>query len=68
MLFSYGSGLCATMMTTKVISNPLGEGQIQAIFDRLANRIKVDPKQYTKIMLERENNFGKFRGSIPLNE
>lgn len=47
MLFSYGSGLCATMMTAKVISNPLGEAQIQFILDRLSNRIKVDPQEYT---------------------
>lgn len=31
MLFSYGSGLMASMLTVKVMSNPLSKSQINAI-------------------------------------
>ena len=64
MLFSYGSGLCSTMLTVRVHQNPLSKQQVDSVLDRLKNRIKVSPEEYTQIMLERERNFGKYRGPI----
>lgn len=43
MLFSYGSGLCSSMLTIKIHSNPLSVNQIDTIVDRLKNRVKVTP-------------------------
>jgi 3-hydroxy-3-methylglutaryl CoA synthase len=40
-MFSYGSGLCSTMMIAKIHSNPLSNVQIKAISDRLSNRVKI---------------------------
>lgn len=68
MLFSYGSGLCSSMLTVKVHQNPLNKQQVDKILNRLQNRIKVSPEEYTQVMLEREKNFGVYKGPIKLNE
>ena len=47
MLFSYGSGLCSTMMTVRVHQNPLTKKQGEDILARHNNRVKVSPKDYT---------------------
>jgi len=44
LLFSYGSGLCSSMLSIKVHSNPLSKSQIESIYDRLKNRVKVTPE------------------------
>lgn len=51
LLFSYGSGLCSSFLQIKVHSNPLSKNQIEDIQERLKNRIKVSPEEYTQIML-----------------
>lgn len=43
MLFSYGSGLCSSMLTVKIHSNPLNRTQIDTVLDRLKNRVRVTP-------------------------
>lgn len=53
MLFSYGSGLCSSMFTIKIRSNPLNKNQITNITDKLANRVKFSPEDYTELMLEK---------------
>jgi hypothetical protein len=35
MLFSYGSGLCSSMLTAKIRSNPLSKNQITNIIEKL---------------------------------
>lgn len=52
-LFSYGSGLCATLLTAKVHKNLLRPEQIEQIKQKLETRIKVDPKEYDLVMAER---------------
>lgn len=44
-LFSYGSGCCASMLTARVIENPLPK--TNNILEKLGNRIKISPKEYT---------------------
>lgn len=68
MLFSYGSGLCSSLLMIKIHDNPLSKSQIENIHERLRNRIKISPEEYTRIMLEREKNYGIFKGVIKLNE
>lgn len=51
LLFSYGSGCCSTMMTAKINSNPLIKNNF--ILERLSQRIKISPEEYTKIMLQK---------------
>jgi 3-hydroxy-3-methylglutaryl CoA synthase len=41
--FSYGSGLCSTLMTAKIHENILSQKQIEQIKSRLINRIKISP-------------------------
>ena len=43
MMFSYGSGLCSTMLIAKIHSNPLTNFQVKEISNRLNNRIKISP-------------------------
>lgn len=64
LLFSYGSGLCSTMMEVEVKSNPISECQKARIFSFLSNRVKVPANEYSKIMLEKERVYGNFRGTI----
>lgn len=68
MLFSYGSGLCSSMFTIKIRSNPLNKNQITNITDKLANRVKFSPEDYTELMLEKQKNYGVFRGQIKMDE
>lgn len=44
MMFSYGSGLCSTMLTIKIHQNPLNKGQIENIYNRLNLRVKMSPE------------------------
>lgn len=67
MLFSYGSGLCSTMLSVKIHENPLNKSQIENIFERLQNRVKISPEEFTRVMLEKERHFGTFRGIIKLD-
>ena len=68
MLFSYGSGLCSSMLTVKVHQNPLNRQQVENVFERLKNRVKVSPEEYTRVMMEREKNYGVYKGLIKLDE
>lgn len=68
MLFSYGSGLCSSMLTIKIRSNPLNKNQITNITDKLTNRVKFSPEDYTRLMLQKQKNYGVFRGQIKMDE
>jgi hypothetical protein len=39
------------MLSIKIHNNPLNKNQIESILDKLKNRIKVSPEDYTQIML-----------------
>lgn len=43
MMFSYGSGLCSTMLIAKVHNNPLSDQQIKSISNKLNSRVKISP-------------------------
>jgi hydroxymethylglutaryl-CoA synthase len=49
-LFSYGSGLCSTMLQAHVISNPLSQTQITEIDQAFNTRQRVSAEDYSKIM------------------
>jgi|688.fasta_scaffold818663_2 hydroxymethylglutaryl-CoA synthase len=51
--FSYGSGVCSTLMTAKIHDNILSKRQIEQIKTRLMNRIKITPEVYDIVMAER---------------
>lgn len=67
-LFSYGSGLCSTMLQVHILSNPLSEFQIKETSTFLENRTKVDVATYTSIMLQKEKSYGVFRGKVKLED
>lgn len=48
--FSYGSGVCSTLMTAKIHDNVLSKKQIEQIKTKLMNRIKITPEVYDIIM------------------
>ncbi len=49
-LFSYGSGLCATLMQARIIENPLSHQQITDINVVFNSRIRVEAEDYSKLM------------------
>lgn len=53
-LFSYGSGLCSTIMQAHIISNPLSSAQISDIDSAFKNRICVPADEYSRIMKYKE--------------
>lgn len=63
-LFSYGSGLCSTIMQAHIISNPLSPSQITDIDNSFKNRICIPAEEYSRIMKYKEETFGKWRGKI----
>ena len=67
MLFSYGSGICSTLLSIEVKKNPIGEVQREKIENFLENRVKICPKEYSKIMYQKEKNYGHFQGKIEIN-
>ncbi|XP_031472500.1 uncharacterized protein LOC116244767 [Nymphaea colorata] len=67
LLFSYGSGLCSTMLQAQVISNPLSKSQITDIDNMFNSRIKVSPEEYSKVMKYKEETYGKWRGKIEVD-
>lgn len=68
MIFSYGSGLCSTMMTLNVKEPLLTESQRNEINFRLQSRIKISPEEFTAVLLKREKEFGKFTGKLEVDE
>lgn len=64
LLFSYGSGLCATMLQAKVISNPLTTEQPIQLEKFFEGRIKFSAEDYSKIMKEKELRYGNWKGKI----
>lgn len=64
LLFSYGSGLCATMLQAKVISNPLTSEQPIQLEKFFEGRIKFSAEDYSKIMKEKEIRYGNWKGKI----
>lgn len=49
-LFSYGSGLCSTLLQARLISNPLSQAQIADIDQMFKNRVQFSAADYSKIM------------------
>jgi len=52
------------MFELTVLANPLAEAQKQRIHALINKRVKVSPAEYSKIMLEKELNYGKFQGTV----
>jgi 3-hydroxy-3-methylglutaryl CoA synthase len=67
LLFSYGSGLCSTMLQAHVVSNPLTQSQISDIDQMFSNRIKISAEDYSKVMKYKEETYGKWRGKIEVD-
>ncbi|KAF6204121.1 hypothetical protein GE061_002461 [Apolygus lucorum] len=60
--FSYGSGLASTMFSIKLVAGPkLSQlvSQLTYVHDLLAQRHKIDPAEYTKMMESKEANYNK---------
>lgn len=53
LLFSYGSGVCATMFQAHVRQNPVSALQKTRIEKMLAERVRVSAVDYSNIMLEK---------------
>jgi len=58
MMFSYGSGLAASMFLLKVQRSVKFMSPIMSIKLRLNNRIRISATEYDSIMLQREKNYG----------
>lgn len=67
LLFSYGSGLCSTLLQAHIISNPLTAAQISDVDQMFSNRVKISAEDYSKIMKYKEENYGKWRGKIEVD-
>lgn len=52
------------MMEVRIRSNPVSEAQAARLERFLKSRVAVSPVEYSKIMSEKENSYGKFRGEI----
>jgi len=68
LLFSYGSGLCASFLQLQINQNILSATQIQRIEKMLNERIRVTAEEFTKILLDKEKKYGNFKGKISLNQ
>ena len=66
-LFSYGSGLCSSMLQVNILSNPLSSRQIEETTAFFNNRTKIGVKTYTAVMLQKEQNYGKWKGKVEVN-
>lgn len=66
MMFSYGSGLAASMFLIRGRGSTAGLATTLRLKERLANRVKVPPLEYDAIMHQREVNFGHLKEG-PLN-
>ncbi len=53
LMFSYGSGVCATMFQAHVRQNPISEQQKKRIEKMISERIRVSAVDYSKTMLEK---------------
>jgi hydroxymethylglutaryl-CoA synthase len=58
-MFSYGSGLAASLYVFKVVGNIEHMKNNLNLIKRLESRKKVTPEVYDQIMMEKELNYGK---------
>jgi len=56
LMFSYGSGLAATMFSIKVQSSVENIARVINLPDRLASRTAVEPQKFTDVLLHRQQN------------
>lgn len=66
MMFSYGSGLMASMFTLHVRGDITHMKSILNLKDRLAARIEIDPTEFDTILASKERNYGKFLGKLQI--
>jgi hydroxymethylglutaryl-CoA synthase len=59
MMFSYGSGLTATMFSLRVARSLAPMAQQIDLKNRLAQRIKMDPAEFTKTLALRRDRVGQ---------
>jgi hydroxymethylglutaryl-CoA synthase len=67
-MFSYGSGLAASMFLIKGRASTTSIAANLQIESRLKSRVKVSPEEYARIMLEREQAYGTLKeGPLRVN-
>jgi len=55
------------MLQVNILSNPLSSRQIEETTAFFNNRTKIDVKTYTAVMLQKEQNYGKWKGKVEVN-
>jgi len=53
LLFSYGSGLCSSMLQVQINQNILSASQIQKLEKMLGDRLRVNASDFSSILLEK---------------
>ena len=56
------------MLEVNIHSNPLSLKQIDETTTFFNNRTKIDAKTYTAVMLQKEQNYGKWKGKLEVDE
>jgi len=69
LMFSYGSGLAASMFSFKVESPVTHIKQKLNLVERLNARVAITPEKFTETLFDREKNYtaSNFKPSTPLN-
>lgn len=58
-MFSYGSGAASSLFLLRVNKNIDFMRKTMRIHEKLAQRIRISPEEYTRILQNKENNYGK---------
>lgn len=58
-MFSYGSGAASSLFLLRVERNVDFMRKTMRIHEKLSQRIKISPEEYTQILQKKENNYGK---------
>uniref|UniRef100_A0A7S3NGB9 Hydroxymethylglutaryl-coenzyme A synthase C-terminal domain-containing protein n=1 Tax=Euplotes harpa TaxID=151035 RepID=A0A7S3NGB9_9SPIT len=72
-MFSYGSGCAASMFTIQATDKFIGlrsSNFVKSIEERLNNRIKKSPEEYTDCLMKREEMYTKngYEATSPIDE
>jgi len=68
LMFSYGSGLAATLYPLEVVGDTQYIAELGQVADRLEARTKASPAEFTAALAEREDRYGKFDWSPDVDE
>ena len=67
-MFSYGSGLMASMFTLHVRGDVSEIKRIINIEERLSTRYEVEPVEFDSILASKEKNYGQFSGKLQIRK